>query len=359
MKTIGLIGGMSWESTVGYYRAINQGVKAKLGGLHSAKIVMQSVDFGPIEKMMQKGDWNEIALELSQAAKRIEVAGAEFLLICTNTMHTVYPQIEAAINVPLLHIADATAEVLVEQKIKRVGLLGTAFTMEQDFYKGRLTKKCGLDVVVPNQKDREIVHDIIFNELCLGKIETVSKAEYLRIIKLLAEQGAEAVILGCTEIAMLVNQADTGVKLLDTTAIHAAKAVEYATEEQRKREMLNVELDREAGLAILRPEGALTKEGLDAVAGVIDPYIEEHGKLNGLIIYTQEFPGWDSFSVLLRHFKFVKKHHQKLSHVAVVTDSKMGDLAEKITVHFISAEVKHFAYGQLEDAKSWIVDTEK
>ena len=229
MKTIGLLGGMSWESTVEYYRAINEGVKNKLGGLHSAKITMQSVDFGPIEALMQKGDWEAIAKALSEAAQRIEAAGADFLLICTNTMHKVYPQIEAALNIPVLHIADATADVLVQKNIQTVGLLGTAFTMEQDFYKGRLMEKFGLNVLVPNGEDRRIVHQIIFEELCLGKTETASKAEYLRIIELLGVQGAEAIILGCTEIGMLVSQTDTRVKLLDTTAIHAAKAVEYAT----------------------------------------------------------------------------------------------------------------------------------
>lgn len=230
MKTIGLLGGMSWESTVEYYRAINEGVKNKLGGLHSAKITMQSVDFGPIEALMQTGDWDAIAKELSEAAQRIEAAGADFLLICTNTMHNVFPKIEAAINIPVLHIADATADVLVQENIQTVGLLGTAFTMEQDFYKGRLKEKFGLNVLVPNKEDRQIVHQIIFEELCLGKIEASSKSEYLRIIKLLAGQGAEAVILGCTEIGMLVSQADTNVKLLDTVAIHAAKVVACACE---------------------------------------------------------------------------------------------------------------------------------
>ena len=230
MKTIGLLGGMSWESTVEYYRVINEGVKEKLGGLHSAKIAMYSVDFGPIEALMQQGDWGAVTKELSVAAKNIEAAGADFLLICTNTMHKVFPQIEAALNIPLLHIADATAEVLMEQGIKAVGLLGTAFTMEHDFYKGRLMEKYGLNVFVPNEKDRRIVHQIIFEELCLGKIESSSKSQYLRIIEQLADQGADAIILGCTEIGLLVNQADTRVKLLDTTAIHAAKAVEYAIE---------------------------------------------------------------------------------------------------------------------------------
>ena len=229
MKTIGLLGGMSWESTLGYYRKINEGVKNTLGGLHSAKIVMYSVDFGPIEKLQHAGDWEGTAKILSDAAKNIQAAGADFLLICTNTMHKVAPEIEAAIEIPLLHIADATAEILVKEDIKSVGLLGTAFTMEQDFYKGRLTNNYGIKVLVPNEEDREIIHKVIYQELCLGKIESDSKAEYLCIINALAAQGAEAVILGCTEIGMLVNQTDTNVRLLDTTVIHAEKAVEYAT----------------------------------------------------------------------------------------------------------------------------------
>jgi len=228
MKTVGLLGGMSWESTVGYYRAINEGVKNVLGGLHSAKIALYSVDFEPIEKLQHEGDWEGTARILSEAAQSIQSAGAEFLLICTNTMHKVAPQIEKAINIPLLHIADATAEVLVGKGIKTVGLLGTAFTMEQDFYKGRLSEKYGLNVQVPDEEDRQIVHKIIYQELCLGKIQAESKTEYLRIIDTLANKGAEAVILGCTEIGMLVSQGDTKVKLFDTTAIHAEKAVEYA-----------------------------------------------------------------------------------------------------------------------------------
>lgn len=228
MKTIGLLGGMSWESTVGYYRAINEGVKHTLGGLHSAKIAMYSVDFEPIEKLQHEGDWDGTARILSEAAQSIQSAGADFLLLCTNTMHKVAPQIENSIEIPLLHIADATAEVLVDAGIKTVGLLGTAFTMEQDFYKGRLSENFGLNVLVPNDKDRQIVHKTIYQELCLGKIQATSKAEYLRIIAMLSDQGAEAVILGCTEIGMLVNQSDTEIKLLDTTVVHAQKAVEYA-----------------------------------------------------------------------------------------------------------------------------------
>jgi len=228
MKTIGLLGGMSWESTAHYYRAINEGVKNCLGQLHSAKIAIYSVDFAPIEKLQHEGDWAGTASILSDAARNVESAGADFLLICTNTMHKVAPEIARAINIPILHIADATAEVLLQKGISTVGLLGTAFTMEEDFYRGRLCDKHGLDVLVPGKEDRELVHRVIYRELCLGKIENDSKTKYLRIIDRLAEQGAEGIILGCTEIGMLVSQEDTRVPLFDTTAIHAAKAVEYA-----------------------------------------------------------------------------------------------------------------------------------
>lgn len=231
MKTIGLLGGMSWESTRDYYTAINQGVKERLGGLHSAQLVLYSVDFDPIEKLQHQGDWVGTAAILCQAARNIEAAGADFLLICTNTMHKVAPEIEAAIQIPLVHLADATAESLLESGIKKVGLLGTAFTMEQDFYKGRLQQKFGLDVLVPNANDRALVHQVIYQELCLGQIHEASRKEYLRIISQLAEQGAEAVILGCTEIAMLVNQKDTDVPLFDTTTIHATKAVILALDD--------------------------------------------------------------------------------------------------------------------------------
>jgi aspartate racemase len=228
MKTVGLLGGMSWESSAGYYRAVNEGVKASLGGLHSAKIAMYSVDFDPIEKLQHNGDWEGTAKILSEAAINVQNAGADFLLICTNTMHKVAPQIEKAIDIPLLHIADATAEVLVKNGIKTVGLLGTAFTMEQEFYKGRLNENYGLTVLVPNESDRKIVHNVIYKELCLGNSVPASKIEYLRIIESLANHGAEAVILGCTEIGMLVEQTDTEITLLDTTYIHAQKAVEWA-----------------------------------------------------------------------------------------------------------------------------------
>ncbi len=228
MKTIGLLGGMSWESTIIYYRAINQGIKNSLGGLHSAKIVMYSVDFEPIEKLQHQGDWEAVAALLSKEAKNIQSAGADFLVICTNTMHKVAPQIENEIDIPLLHIADATAETIVRNRLKKVGLLGTVFTMEQDFYKGRLINRYGLDVITPNSDDRQIVHRIIYEELCLGEVKEDSRSEYLRVIDSLASQGAEAVILGCTEIGILVNQNDTKVELLDTTELHAKKAVEYA-----------------------------------------------------------------------------------------------------------------------------------
>ena len=228
LKTIGLLGGMSWESTLEYYKMINEGIKERLGGLHSAKIAMVSVDFEPIEKLQHQGRWGEMAKMLSNDAKSMEKAGADFLLICTNTMHKVATDIENSIRIPLLHIADATAEELINEDIKTVGLLGTAFTMEEDFYKGRLTKKYGLKVITPNKQDREIIHKIIYNELCLGRIKENSKKEYLRIISELAKNGAEGVILGCTEIGLLVKQSDTDIKLFDTTQIHAKKAVETA-----------------------------------------------------------------------------------------------------------------------------------
>ena len=229
MKTIGMLGGMSWESTLGYYRAINEGIKNKLGGLHSAKIAMYSVDFEPLEKHAHAGDWESVAKLITEAARKVQAAGADFLIICTNTMHKLAPEIQAAIQIPMLHIADATAEVIVNENIHTVGLLGTAFTMEQEFYKGILTEKYGLKVLVPEENDRQTIHKIIFDELCLGKTRNESKAEFLRIIDALAVRGAEAVILGCTEIGMLIGQADTTIRLLDTTQIHVNKAVEYAT----------------------------------------------------------------------------------------------------------------------------------
>ena len=230
MKTIGLLGGMSWESTASYYRALNEGVKAALGGLHSAKLCLYSVDFAEIERLQHAGDWEATAEILGQAARAVEAGGADFLLIATNTMHRVAPEIEASISIPLLHIADATAQRLAADGIRRVGLLGTRFTMEQDFYKGRLTEGFGIEVLVPDAQQRALVHEVIYTELCQGRVSEASRRRYLEIIAALHEQGAEAVILGCTEIALLVQQGHTPVRLYDTTAIHAEEAVKVALE---------------------------------------------------------------------------------------------------------------------------------
>ncbi|KAF5435014.1 aspartate racemase [Candidatus Methanophagaceae archaeon] len=225
MKTIGLLGGMSWESTELYYRLINEGIKAQLGGLHSARIAMVSVDFQEIEEMQHNGDWAGAGQALAQAAKQVESAGADFLLICTNTMHKVAPQVQEAISIPILHLADATAKRIKAAGMKTIGLLGTNFTMEEDFYKGRLVDKYGLNVLVPPKSDREIVHRVIYDELCLGLVEDTSRDEYLRIIEDLLSRGAEGIIEGCTEIVMLVQQQHTDVPLFDTTSIHAEEAV--------------------------------------------------------------------------------------------------------------------------------------
>ncbi len=228
MKTIGLLGGMSWESTELYYRWINEGIKKKLGGLHSARIAMVSVDFQEIEALQHEQKWDEAGDALAKAAQQIEAAGADFLLICTNTMHKVAPQIGQAINIPILHLADATAERIKTKGMKTVGLLGTNFTMEQAFYKGRLIEQHGLNVIVPSATDRQIVHRIIYNELCLGIVKEESRQEYLRIMQQMHKDGAEGVIEGCTEIVMLVQQAHTDIPLFDTTAIHAEAAVAKA-----------------------------------------------------------------------------------------------------------------------------------
>ncbi|WP_447760295.1 aspartate/glutamate racemase family protein [Aeromonas veronii] len=228
MKCIGLLGGMSWESTVSYYQALNRGVRAQLGGLHSARVLLNSVDFAAIERLQHAGDWPATARLLAAEARKLQNGGADFLLIGTNTMHKVAPEIEAAIDIPLLHIADATAAKLQADGITRVGLLGTRFTMEQDFYKGRLQARFGLAVLVPDEAGRERVHRIIYDELCLGEIRESSRAEYLAIIAGLAAAGAEAVILGCTEIALLVGDARAAVPLYDTAAIHAEAAVALA-----------------------------------------------------------------------------------------------------------------------------------
>ena len=228
MKTIGLIGGMSWESTSLYYSAINQGVKSALGGLHSAKVCLYSVDFHEIEQLQHQGKWAETADILAKAAQAVEAGGADVFLICTNTMHRVAAEVQAAVNIPMIHIADATAKGLLTGGITKVGLLGTAFTMQQEFYKGRLTSEFGIEVLVPNTEQQVMVHEVIYQELCLGEINLDSKQKYLEVIQDLYNQGAQAVILGCTEITLLVQQKDTQVPLYDTTAIHAQSAVAVA-----------------------------------------------------------------------------------------------------------------------------------
>jgi len=228
MKTIGLIGGMSWESTSLYYSAINQGVKNSLGGMHSAKICLYSVDFHQIEKLQHQGRWRQTAHILAKAAQAVEAGGADVFLICTNTMHKVAEEIQVAVNIPMIHIADATARVLLANGMTKVGLLGTAFTMQEDFYKGRLSQEFGLEVVVPNAEQQVMVHEVIYQELCLGEINLDSKQKYVDVIQDLYNQGAQAVILGCTEITLLVQQKDTPVPLYDTTAIHAQSAVAAA-----------------------------------------------------------------------------------------------------------------------------------
>jgi len=228
MKTIGLIGGMSWESTVPYYRIINETVKERLGGLHSAKLVLYSFDFHEIEVLQHSGDWEEAGRRLAQAATSLQAAGADVLVICTNTMHKVADAIERAVSIPLLHIADATAQEVTQAGLQKIGLLGTRFTMEQEFSRGRLRDRHHLDVLIPDDADRGMVHRIIFEELVLGLVRDESRAEYRRIIQGLADQGAQGVILGCTEISMLVGPSDSPIPLFDTTSIHARQAAEYA-----------------------------------------------------------------------------------------------------------------------------------
>ena len=228
MKTIGLIGGMSWESTIPYYRQINEIVKARLGGLHSAKLILYSVDFHDIERLQHAGDWDAAGVELARVARLLEAAGADFLVLCTNTMHKVAPSIEAAVGVPLLHIAESTALEIKRAGFSTVGLLGTRFTMEQAFYRDRLIELHGIQVITPNPQDREIVHRVIYEELCLGVVSPTSRKEYQRIMGDLAARGAQAIILGCTEISLLVDQHTSELPLLDTTAIHARAAAHEA-----------------------------------------------------------------------------------------------------------------------------------
>jgi aspartate racemase len=228
MKTIGMIGGMSWESSIEYYRLTNQAVRQRLGGVHSAKSVMVSVDFSEIEALQQSGRWDEAASLMVRAARQVERGGADFLIICTNTMHRMAEEVSRAISIPLLHIADATAEQVLARGFKKVGLLGTRFTMEEDFYRGRLESKFGLEVLVPDQAGRDLVHRVIYEELVVGTIDLESKQAYQQVIQQLAERGAQGVILGCTEIGLLVKEADSPLPLFDTTAIHALAAVDYA-----------------------------------------------------------------------------------------------------------------------------------
>lgn len=228
MKTIGLIGGMSWESTVPYYQQINETIKDRLGGLHSAKIVLYSVDFHDIDRLQQAGNWDAAGAELADAARSLEAAGADFLALCTNTMHKVAANIEAAVAIPLLHIADPTATEIKQAGHSTVGLLGTRFTMEEAFYRDRLRERHDLGVIVPDADDRETIHRIIYEELCMGVVKSESRSEYQRIMGGLASRGAQAIILGCTEISLLVNQRDSEIPLFDTTAIHARAAAEEA-----------------------------------------------------------------------------------------------------------------------------------
>ena len=223
MKVIGLIGGMSWESTVTYYQIINEVIKEKLGGFHSAKLILYSVDFHEIEECQANGEWEKSGEILGNAAQSLEKAGADFIVICTNTMHKVAPQIQKMINIPIVHIAEATADKLIENNIKKVALLGTKYTMTQDFYSSKLVEK-GIDVLIPKHSDIEIINNVIYNELCLGEIKESSRKEFLRIIDELASKGAQGVILGCTEIGLLVEQKYTKVPVFDTTLIHATKA---------------------------------------------------------------------------------------------------------------------------------------
>ena len=223
MKTIGLIGGMSWESTVTYYQLINETIKEQCGGLHSAKILMYSVDFAEIEECQAKGEWEKSGEILANVAQNLEKAGADFIVICTNTMHKVLPRIQESINIPIIHIADATADELEKQKIKKVALLGTKYTMTQDFYKERIIAR-GIEVIIPEETDVEIVNRIIYEELCLGEIRETSKTEYIRIINQLKNEGAEGIILGCTEIGLLIKQEDSSLPVFDTTQIHAKVA---------------------------------------------------------------------------------------------------------------------------------------
>jgi len=228
MKEIGLIGGTSWESTQHYYQIINKEVNARLGGFHSAKILMSSVDFAEIMDLMENNEWENMAKFLSHTAQKLEQGGADCVLICTNTLHKVADDVQKNIDIPLIHIADSTAKKIVENNFHQIGLLGTKLTMEEDFYKGRLVNRHNLDVIIPNDTDRQIIHSVIFNELCQGEIKDESRQKYTKIIESLGDSGAKAIILGCTEIASLISPRDTKIPLFDTTKIHALSAVDFA-----------------------------------------------------------------------------------------------------------------------------------
>ena len=228
MKTIGMIGGMSWESSLEFYRIINLTVKERLGGLHSAKSIMYSIDFEEVEVLQREDKWDEAALIMIDAAQRVERGGADFIVLCTNTMHKLAAEIQASVEIPILHIADATADAIKAQGINKVGLLGTKYTMEEDFYKGRLQDDFGIDIVIPTENERQVVHDVIYNELCVGKLHDSSREKFIDIINNLIEKGAKSIILGCTEIPLLVKPEDIDVPLFDTTRIHAKAAVDYA-----------------------------------------------------------------------------------------------------------------------------------
>ena len=233
MKTIGLLGGMSWESTAHYYRIINEEVQNRLGGLHSAKIILHSVDFSEIEQYQTGGQWETCGEILGKAAENIEAAGADFILICTNTMHKVAPQIASKIQIPIIHIADAAADELEQFSIRRVGLLGTKYTMTQGFYKERLTDR-GIEVLIPNDADIEAINTVIFEELCVGTINEASRKNLQGMIEKLKEKGAEGVILGCTELGLLIRQSDASIPVFDTTVIHAKRAAQIAAEDRSR-----------------------------------------------------------------------------------------------------------------------------
>ena len=232
MKTMGMIGGMSWESTLEYYRIVNETTKNRLGGFHSAKCILYSVDFAEVEKLQHLGDWDELTRLMKDAARKLEGAGADFVIICTNTMHKMADEVQEVIRIPILHIVDVTAEAIRANREKRVGLLGTKFTMEQDFYKGRLRDKHGVEVVIPGEEERQVVHDILYSELCMGEIKELSKGKFKSVIQNLVDRGAQSVILGCTEIPLIVSQDDYDIPVYDTTTLHAQAAVDFALQKE-------------------------------------------------------------------------------------------------------------------------------